>query len=110
MAVARDKNDTYSSRDSSNQLSRTIGDSEYNQLKDLEISETRDIGDLTYVDIYNGENRNESALNVRAIAGEEEPYHLTVTYHKLMGSEPKKDLLQPVEEIVGEIDIDRLLE
>jgi hypothetical protein len=109
MAVAKNQDNYYRETESVNQVSTEIHEAEYSKLADLDISETRQVGELEYLDIYDGETRNESALNVRVIAGDE-PYPLSVTYHKLADSAPDTEAIEQVEKIVGEIDIDRLLE
>lgn len=110
MAVAREKEFNYSEGESVNQISTTIYRPEYSELEKLDEAEVREVGELKYLDIYDGEERSESALTARVIAGDE-PYHLTITYHKLNNSEPDTEALDPVEEIVGGgIDIDQLLE
>jgi hypothetical protein len=109
MAVAKNRDKNYRETESVNQISTEIYEEEYSQLTSLDISETRKVGELEYLDIYDGETRNESALNVRVIAGDE-PYPLSVTYHKLADSEPDPEVLEPVEEIVGEINLEKLLE
>lgn len=110
MAIAQGKeNQNYSANESVRKFSTTIDESEYQELARLDISYETEVGNLRYLDIYDGEGRNQSALTSRVIAGDE-PYHLTVTYHKMADLEPDKEAFEPVEDIVGEIDVESLLE
>lgn len=108
MPVAREKD--YRETESVKRAFMSINDSEYSDLKQLESADTNSVRGLEYLDIYDGDSMDSSALTARVIAGEQEPYHMTATYNKLSEGDVNRDLLEPIEEIVSDLEIDNLLE
>lgn len=108
MSVAREKN--YRETESVKRVFMSINDSEYSDLKELESADINSVRGLEYLDIYDGGSMDSSALTARVIAGEQEPYHMTATYNKLSDRDVNRDMLEPLEEIVNDLEIDKLLE